>query len=79
MLEGDYVAISSAGAGDRAAGVNVHRALDQKSGVRAVDTEGIALSSGYRSATENNEVTAPQIAAQSPSDNSNVTIKDAPV
>ena len=34
---------------------------------------------GYRNATEANEVIAPQIPAQSPSDRSNVAIKDARV
>jgi hypothetical protein len=34
-------------------------------------------STGYRNATEANEVIAPQIPAQSPSDRSNVAIKDA--
>src|ERR1700740_2771863 len=34
---------------------------------------------GYPSTAEANEATAPQIAAQSPSDNSKTTISDAPI
>jgi hypothetical protein len=40
--------------------------------------EKAATESGYHRA-DNNEVTAPQIAAQTPSDRSTVTIKDARV
>jgi hypothetical protein len=60
--------------------MNAHRALDRKKRRHSRGgTEQKALRSGYRGAAEINEATAPQIAAQNPSDNSNVTIKDAPV
>ena len=52
--------------------------LIEKAATGRRGTERKALSSGYHSAN-NNEVIAPQIAAQSPSDRSSVTIKAVPV
>jgi hypothetical protein len=62
--------------------VNAHRALDRKSGDKTRGgTQQKALCSGYLRVAENNEATAPQIAAQSPNDKSKTTttIKVAPV
>jgi hypothetical protein len=53
--------------------------LIEKAATHHGRTEQKALRSAYHRATKNNEATAPQIAAQSPSDSSNVTIKDGPV
>jgi len=57
--------------------VNAHRALGRKSGTRPAKAPAERSSSGYQPAAENNEATAPQIAAQIPSDRSTVTIKYA--
>ena len=52
--------------------------LIEKAATEPQRTEQKALGSGNHS-TDNNEVMAPQIPSQSPSDRSNVTIKDARV
>jgi hypothetical protein len=51
----------------------------QRSDLRAEDTEWLPLSSTYRSTAADKEATAPQIAAQIPSDKSDTTIRQAPV
>jgi hypothetical protein len=59
--------------------MNAHRAFDQKSSDRACGPTEQKACSAYHNAAENNEATAPQIAAQTPSDRNDTTIKAAPV
>ena len=53
--------------------------LIEKAATEPADAPGKKRCSAYHSAAENNEATAPQIAAQTPSDRNDTTIKAAPV
>ena len=73
---------SQSGAGrDEGCGLNARWAVDQKSGSgpRPQSTEQNALNSGCHKVAENNEATAPQIAAESPSDKNEIRTKCGPV
>ena len=71
---------SGVGPGENATGLNVHRAPDQRSGNLSYESTEPekARSLGYSNTTAK-DATIPQIAAQSPSDRSEITIKDAPM
>jgi hypothetical protein len=59
-------------------GVSAHRAFDRKAAAEPRELRPERSISAYHS-TADTEPTAPQIVTQSPSDNSNTTIKDAPI
>ena len=73
-VEGVRVASRNRGVTDGAAGVGARRALIEGAPAQPLRAQS---SLGYHSAADT-EVTAPQIAAQSPSDRSNTTAKETP-